>query len=83
MNDLNTYLEAALDSGGIPNPIDGESMASFRMRVAHAGAIIGAKWITDRNEALAAAHPEPEPEPDDGDWPVNHAGKPIVLEAVD
>jgi hypothetical protein len=47
------YLEHALVTGAIPNPIDGEAVDSYRLRVAHAGAIVGAKWLSERNAALA------------------------------
>lgn len=48
------YVAQAVESGAIPAPIDGESLDSFRLRAAHAGAVVGAKWITDRNAAFAA-----------------------------
>lgn len=54
MNDLLEYLEGALATGAIPAPVDGESMDSYRMRVAHAGSIVGMKWLTDRNAQMAA-----------------------------
>lgn len=54
MNDLLDYLTRAVDGDAIPRPIDGESMDVYRLRAAHAGAIVGIKWITDRNAALAA-----------------------------
>lgn len=61
MNDLMDYLTAAVDGGAIPRPVDGEAMDAYRLRAAHAGSIVGIKWLTDRNAALAAAA-EPEPE---------------------
>lgn len=67
MNDLIDYLTRAVDGGAIPRPIDGESMDVYRLRAAHAGAIVGIKWITDRNAALAAedlAAAEAAAEPD-------------------
>jgi hypothetical protein len=54
VNDLLDYLTRAVDGDAIPRPIDGESMDVYRLRAAHAGAIVGIKWITDRNTALAA-----------------------------
>jgi hypothetical protein len=67
VNDLIDYLTRAVDGGAIPRPIDGESMDVYRLRAAHAGAIVGIKWITDRNAALAAedlAAAEAAAEPD-------------------
>lgn len=51
-NDLVTHLTAAVENGTVPNPVPGEAMDSFKLRAAHAGAIIGAKWYADRAEAL-------------------------------
>lgn len=55
------YLTRAVDAGAVPTPIEGEAMDVYRLRAAHAGAIIGIKWITDRNNDLAT-HNGPPPE---------------------
>ena len=51
-NDLVQHLVAAVEAGQIPSPVGGEAMDSYKLRAAHAGAIIGAKWYADRAEAL-------------------------------
>ncbi len=53
-NDLLDYVGHAVETGAIPAPIDGESLDSYRLRCAHAGAIVGAQWLTERNAAFAA-----------------------------
>ena len=69
-NDLVQHLVAAVEAGQIPSPVGGEAMDSYKLRAAHAGAIIGAKWYAERAEALqreaaeatAAAEPAPQVE---------------------
>lgn len=39
--DLIAMIKHAEASGAIPSPIVGESMQTYRMRVAHAGAVVG------------------------------------------
>lgn len=39
--DLIGMIKHAEASGAIPQPIDGETLDNYRMRVAHAGAVIG------------------------------------------
>lgn len=39
--DLISLLRQADADGAIPSPIRGESMENYRLRVAHAGAVIG------------------------------------------
>lgn len=39
--DLISLLRQADVDGAIPSPIRGESMENYRLRVAHAGAVIG------------------------------------------
>ena len=51
-NDLVQHLVAAVEAGSIPSPVPGEAMDSYKLRAAHAGAIIGAKWYADRAAAL-------------------------------
>ena len=51
-NDLVQHLVAAVEAGQIPSPVGGEAMDSYKLRAAHAGAIIGAKWYAERAEAL-------------------------------
>jgi len=65
-NDLVQHLVGAVEGGQIPSPVPGEAMDSYKLRAAHAGAIIGAKWYAERAEALqreaedaAAAEPAP------------------------
>jgi len=53
-NDLVQHLVAAVEAGQIPSPVGGEAMDSYKLRAAHAGAIIGAKWYADRAAALQA-----------------------------
>jgi hypothetical protein len=72
MNDLVDHLRAAVEAGAIPSPISGEAMDSYKLRAAHAGAVLGAKWYAERAEALqreaeeaaraAAEAPAPPPQ---------------------
>lgn len=63
MNDLISFVSAAVDSGAVPLPVPGEQLDSYRLRAAHAGAVVGAKWFAERQKDLAdaehaAQHPE-------------------------
>lgn len=76
-SDLVAHLTAAIEAGAVPSPVAGEAMDSYRLRVAHAGAVVGAGWFAERQRELAAAaasltgdgHLRAVPEPDDEDEP--------------
>lgn len=58
--DLLAELREGVRSGSVPQPISGESIDDFRLRTAHAGAIIGIKWAQGLAEAIAVAQFESE-----------------------
>lgn len=54
-SDLVAHLAAAIEAGAVPSPVAGEAMDSYRLRVAHAGAVVGAGWYAERQRELAAS----------------------------
>jgi hypothetical protein len=58
--DLFAALRTGVEDSSVPQPISGESINDFRFRAAHAGAIIGIKWVQERAIAEAEAAAEAE-----------------------
>lgn len=48
MNELLTRLGDAVREGGIPRPVPGESVDEFRLRAAHAGAVLAIAWYQEK-----------------------------------
>lgn len=62
--DLIEMLRTADKAGSLPRPVTGETMDSYRLRVAHAGAVVGIAFSLVTN-TRPAAEPEPtNPEPE-------------------
>lgn len=53
MDDLITFLVDAVRGGAIPKPTSRENIDDYRLRVAHAGAMVALSWVQQVQEQEA------------------------------
>lgn len=58
MRGLIEHLQEAVEHGSVPRPVPSEPMDDYRLRVAHAGAMVAFSWLTQRHEEQAEAELE-------------------------
>jgi hypothetical protein len=58
MDDLITFLVDAVRSGAIPKPAARENIDDYRLRVAHAGAMVALSWLQQHQELEVEAAAE-------------------------